>query len=343
MASIELTSVSLDPVMRDSAAELSGWTFVFGAARSGTTWLAKLLDSCPDVLYVHEPFIKGAGLAYHRAVSAIARGAAESAPLREDIAHELIAVRGQFVRPPLFWKRYQRGHYLLRTLKWHVDRMIGLNRLQAGRLSAPVHLVLKEGLSTSSLPLARHLAVRAIVLFRHPCAVVNSHLRGQRCGAMQPVDRRALLDACESLGSLPFSSRQIEAMNEEEALALDWLITYWPVAWLAEDCPPHVQWVTYEALVDNSERVLRQLFNGCGLPWTAHTMRFLMRSSQTGSSGLRSLLGGKARYFGVERRVDDPAHQWRSEMSPAAIARVLAVAEHFPLAKYWPEPPPCPA
>src|SRR5690606_12570975 len=31
--------------------------FVVGGARSGTTWLAKILDSHPDVLYRHEPDI----------------------------------------------------------------------------------------------------------------------------------------------------------------------------------------------------------------------------------------------------------------------------------------------
>ena len=31
--------------------------FVLGGARSGTTWLAKILDSHPDVLYRHEPDI----------------------------------------------------------------------------------------------------------------------------------------------------------------------------------------------------------------------------------------------------------------------------------------------
>src|SRR5258707_1137372 len=32
-----------------------GVIFVVGAPRSGTTWLAKILDSHPDVIYRHEP------------------------------------------------------------------------------------------------------------------------------------------------------------------------------------------------------------------------------------------------------------------------------------------------
>ena len=32
-------------------------SFVLGGARSGTTWLAKIIDSHPDVIYRHEPDI----------------------------------------------------------------------------------------------------------------------------------------------------------------------------------------------------------------------------------------------------------------------------------------------
>jgi hypothetical protein len=49
------------------------------------------------------------------------------------------------------------------------------------------------------------------------------------------------------------------------------------------------------------------------------------------------LLGRRARYFGVERRAEEPAHVWQSELSRESIQRVLAVAQRFPLAKYWPE------
>jgi Sulfotransferase family len=38
-----------------AAAEPGGLILVLGAPRSGTTWLGKIFDSHPDVLYRHEP------------------------------------------------------------------------------------------------------------------------------------------------------------------------------------------------------------------------------------------------------------------------------------------------
>jgi hypothetical protein len=251
---------------------------------------------------------------------------------------ELIAARRAFTRPPFFWKQFQPKSFSLLRLGWYLSKLTGLTFLRAGQVDGPVHLVIKEGLTTTSLPLAQRLGANAIVIFRHPCAVVNSRLRGERCGAMESVDRPALVQTCEALWpELGFSPRQIMGMKEDEALGLDWLLTYLPVADLVESCPPRVHWLTYEALVDRTEVVLRDLFSACGLPMTPQTLRFLARSSQTHPGGLRMLLGRRARYFGVERRVEEPAHAWQSEMSRESIARVMAVAERFPLTRYWPQ------
>ena len=38
-----------------SAEALAAPILILGAPRSGTTWLAKIIDSHPDVLYRHEP------------------------------------------------------------------------------------------------------------------------------------------------------------------------------------------------------------------------------------------------------------------------------------------------
>src|SRR5690349_19178518 len=38
----------------------AGITFILGAPRSGTTWLGKIFDSHPSVLYRHEPDIAAA-------------------------------------------------------------------------------------------------------------------------------------------------------------------------------------------------------------------------------------------------------------------------------------------
>lgn len=327
-------------VLAESALQL---VLIFGAARSGTTWLAKLFDSSPDVLYIHEPFLKGAGLTYHAVVKAMSRGDLDAVPDRDTICSELIAQRRTYVRPPFFHKRYASsplsfGPLSLTAFSWYLGKLTGLHRLPAGQVDGPIRLVIKEGLSRVSLSLASRLGAQAVVLFRHPCAVVSSRLRGERCGAMEKLDRRNLLDANESVcRALGFSPDVVLTMQDDEALALDWLLTYLPVCDLADDCPAEVRWLTYETLVEQSEQSLSQLFTACRLPLTRQTRDFLAHSSQANRTGLRALLGRPARYFGVERRVEEPAYHWRKELPPDSIQRILRVAAHFPLARYWPE------
>jgi hypothetical protein len=35
--------------------DCNGLLLLFGMPRSGTTWLAKIIDSHPDIIYRHEP------------------------------------------------------------------------------------------------------------------------------------------------------------------------------------------------------------------------------------------------------------------------------------------------
>jgi len=319
------------------AAPALGLTFIFGAARSGTTWLAKLFDSNPEVLYVHEPFIKGQGLLYHQAVQAAGRGESLAVDRRE-LIREFIAYRDAFARPPFFAKQYRVLPSQLQAVVWYLKRLLRLNQLPSTSLAGPLHLVLKEGLTRASLPLARGLGSKAVLLFRHPCGVVNSRLRGQRCGAMKAIDRQQLWqDNAAAFGDLGFTAPEVLGMSDEELLALDWLITYQPVTQHWKDDPERARWISYEALVHSTQDTIEDLFRWCGLVLTRQTLDFLAISSQPGRRSVRTLLGQHAAYFGVDRRAQEPANAWQSELSSRSIERIMSVALRFPRDQWPPE------
>src|SRR5258707_4316970 len=81
--------------------------FIFGAPRSGTTWLGKIFDSHPDVLYRHEPDITSPaeGLPWFVPLDDIGR----HLPVARDYLEQLVQHRSvKSVRPrPMLAKRHQ--------------------------------------------------------------------------------------------------------------------------------------------------------------------------------------------------------------------------------------------
>lgn len=326
-------------VHADAAATTPAVTFVLGAARSGTTWLAKLFDSSPNVLYIHEPLTKGHSLKYHQRVREALAGTIASNPAaNRAIASEFLALHESFARPPFFKKAYQDTAPYWAAAHWYLRRLLGSERrLPANpiRPDANLQVLIKDGLSSIALPVAASMNARTIVLLRHPCGVVNSRLRGVQCGAMKSIDRSTFFAeneaACLALG---YDRSAVASMQEDELLALDWLIVNQPVADLYQRADDSVRWITFRALVDRPQEVLAELFAWCGIAMTEQTRGYIERSSQLSLDPLRSILGQQALYYAVSRRDAEPHYVWQRELSRSSIDRILRIVDRFPLAAY---------
>ena len=65
------------------------------------------------------------------------------------------------------------------------------------------------------------------------------------------------------------------------------------------------------------------------------TLDFLESSSRPVRRSLRTLLGQHTAYFGVDRRAEEPANLWQSELSSSSIDRIMNVTRRVPRDK-WP-------
>lgn len=315
-------------------------TYVFGAARSGTTWLSKIMDSHPDVLYLHEPLRLVESSLYKQAGRVAAGKETSLAVPIPELLEELISYRDQLVRPPFFRKRFSSNHWV-DQIRWSA-KWLTKSRARAPRLNLAQHgslrVVLKEGLYRNALRLATTLqAHRVVLILRHPCGVVNSRLRGVRAGAMPPMSASKFFqqnqDLCEAMN---YSERQLEASPPEVLMTLCWLSSYLPFADIHQHAASHMHWLTYENLVDHSHKEMERLFQACELSVHPQTLAFLDRSKQTRTSFLRSLLGKRYTYFDTNKRADDQADAWKRELTPSEVENILSVASRFPLAIYWP-------
>ena len=294
--------------------------FIFSSPRSGSTWLAKIFDSHPDTLYLHEPDIVDRGgdlLPYWFSQDAsdwrIPAGQYLSR-LAQNRKLRTVGTRPFFpksYRSPLAWG--------VRTGLIHfgkgLERM-GLDALSdrmeisdlAGRGCSPRTVIKSVGaLGRAEALLKSPVPFSPILLLRHPCAYVNSYLQGNRMGVMPPPPRLGNLLNTRSAQRLKAKSQIREDGEVVQRLAWEWMLAY------SEAYAPVLEAggtiLRYEDLVADPQGVLRPLFSKLGLAWSDATAQFLKSSAS-----------GDGSYYSLARDPAAAANKWKSKMDPAQVA-----------------------
>ncbi len=318
---------------------------LFGLPRSGTTWLAKLFDSHPDVLYRHEPdsirrgrhLPEWPGETFSPAELASARAyVGELLGIRTLKSAGSLPMFGKNFRGPmalaLRLRLAQALHALgvVRSMR-KVSRAIAIPDLIGRAASGRLHIVLKSvtsphrlGLLAGALP-----GCRTILILRHPCGQVASMLRGARAGLFE---EKLELDLPWLLRSPAARRHGLAAagfarLEPAEQLAWRWVILAEPAAAGLERLPD-ARLVRHGDLAARPETEVRALFAFAGLDWTAQSDAFLRRSTRG---------AGPQRYYGVVRDSTQEVDKWRRELDGPTQRRIWAVVRNSSLAKLWPD------
>ncbi len=326
---------SMTPVGAAAADALASVILVLGAPRSGTTWLAKIVDSHPHVLYRHEPD----------------EARPSPVPLTGAVLPNLLAdwIADRSARTvtkrPFFAKSWEwpwaRG---LRTVLAvavsaasrsppPLDRLGKLRLPDMERTPAP-RVAIKsvrwaEGASMLAGTMPRS---RTIFILRHPCGQVASVMRGNRQrrfdlkteGTDMPFDEDAARPFAASFG---VDDAAFHALPDAAKYAWSWRAFNEP-AYAALAAQPNVHVVLYEALCAKPEALARRVFSFAGLDWNRQTADFVARST---------LHQGKAGYYAVFRDAIAAADSWRRTMSANDQQAVRAVVAASPLVRFWPD------
>jgi hypothetical protein len=283
--------------------------FVLGCERSGSTWVANILDAHPDVELWMEPAADYAGLLPELAdrntwcgapspgeVDALRAGLAGLARAKYPLAYRpgrwpglraADAAAARAVRAACRHARRPAPAWLARyeLLNLHASRIPV--RLQTRKRRAPSRVVVKElRLQLKArLVAAAFPEARALVTLRHPVTQVASMARLLAGGGLGEL-ARALRRFPAAVASQPRLRAWAELVHAAERaaapapqLALYWLVAYQTLLEDLEACGLPHRVVSHEALARDPETGADELLAWCDLPASAEVLRYVRWSS----------------------------------------------------------------
>jgi len=316
---------------------------ILGAPRSGTSWLAKIFDSHPDVLYRHEPdtVVRNYDLPWMCPPDAVPayRDAAE-AYLRELIDTATLKTAGSL---PIFPKHHQGAiaanvHaglvYALRAAELagparRLARGIPIPDLFDPAASPALRVALKSVSSRGRARLFAEALPGAAVVFivRDPWGQVASMMRGAALGMFEekvPVTELLTTEQAKRYG---LTEARFAAMPEIEQFAWNWAILNEKAI---DDLKgiDRVKVLRYQDLCEEPMREARALLDFAALDWNAQTEDFVRRSTT---------FSGRDRYYQVFKNTTAAMNRWREDMKPEDQRRILAVVRETSLFPLCPE------
>ena len=313
-------------------------TWILGAPRSGTTWLGKIFDSHPDVLYRNEPDkVLGNALPFMCRVEDL-EGQRHVARAYLDRLIDIRTLRSAG-KLPVFRKSYQtlKAHWLrlgmvyglhvvnlaTRGVPWPNNKAIPevIDRAH----QSPPTIVVKSvsACGRARLFLEALPGSRIVFIVRHPCAQVASVLRGIALGRFTNPSRE-LLSTDQAL-QLNLTTERFEALTPVEKLAWQWaILNQKTIDDLSAACGVRV--VRYEDLVADPASVVRELFVFAGLTWHRQTADFILKS--TTSNGID-------RYYGIKKQSSTMIGKWHKQLAFDDQCRILDIARRVSVGRLF--------
>lgn len=314
---------------------------VIGIARSGTTWLGKIFDSHPDVIYKHEPdsVIKLTKVPLFPELS-------DSRLYEKCINGYLRKLAGMnaasiCTKLPIFKKSYLNG-FAYGLLK--VNSMIAKLALRYLSFNVPIlqpyqydpsrhWLVWKSIESMSRLGVIRKASdnLKIVFLIRHPCGFVASLMQGKKYGYMPtvgnvdidvPLWERRLKCNVSKRHNLTLSS--VMRMSQVEELAWRWMVDN-DQALEDLDGARDTYSVIYDKLCSDPLSEAMKIFEFCCLPWSSTTEKFLKASTSRNDS----------HYFSVFKNPKVAANKWKDTLSKEQIRTIWEIVSQSRTAEFF--------
>lgn len=305
--------------------------FVYGSGRSGTTLLAKLIDSSPIVLYRHEPdkTLPNTDIPFLPEPEDYQNYSEEARRYLEELTRERAGVVSG--KGPIFDKSYRNhGSSKIFKLMLMVSTMAGKVSL---RIQVPdltngqrYRYLIKSVNSVSRVPLFSMAApgMKFVHILRHPVAVAASARKGQQQGKMKGGTFLNSVSKMSNARLLPISPKSLTSASFEEQFAYSWMVQNDKSQREMQGKLNYLM-VSYEDLCFNMSERMANICDFLDLEFDAQMRGFIseMITSHTDTG-----------YFSVIKNPLLSIDKWELSVDPAVVDKVVAMISHSEVGRF---------
>lgn len=310
--------------------------FIIGAPRSGTSWLAKIFDSHPDVLYRHEPdtILRCNDFPAYCDPNDYDRYLTSA----HEYINKVMRIRTSKVvgSVPVFPKNYQGTSARIIRGGFALSAKLGEQLFFIGKYfrsipipdltnshAPPPQLVMKSiaALGRAGLYLTAEPGAKAVLIIRHPCGHIASVLKGLDLGKFDsaiPIteDFGVYSDLSKTRESQTYgiTFERFKSMMPVERLAWRWALSN-EKAMNDLDAFENTRTIRYEDLCEQPEHLARELFEFSGLGWNPQTDKFVQASTSH---------QGSERFYQVFRDPKKSASKWKKQLTAEHIECIIS-------------------
>ncbi|MFQ3189277.1 MAG: hypothetical protein ACI936_000401 [Paraglaciecola sp.] len=312
---------------------------LIGMPRSGTTWVAKAIDSHPDTYYLHEP-------------DSVARLDLPQIINDDQVEQYLPYINDYLVkietvdklkvvgRLPFYPKSY------LNTFQLGFNRLSALASKSLGQFSqsiakgAPLLIKPKgkhdtfwksiESMGRIALLAQANPPLKMLLLVRHPCAVINSELKGEsqnKFASKVPIyENWGLFEQLlisRTAKTHQLTLEKIKAMTPAQRLAWRWLIYYEQL--LEQANQQNCMLMRYEQLCMQPLSAFEDVFSFLELTFDPQVKNYLVESTSSHSDS----------YYSTSKDPLKAMHSWKSKLPADDITAIESIIGEHLENEYW--------
>ncbi|MEL7038687.1 MAG: sulfotransferase [Cyanobacteria bacterium J06592_8] len=309
---------------------------IFGAGRSGTTFLGSILNTHPDIAYRFEPFHR-----IGRSNSTINRykKASQDITLSEE---DLLTIYNIFIqshpltdKPPFFPKTEYR-HLSSQRLTWLLGKSLPaltpLYKILYTPRKIPALIFKEVNLENLMSKFLQQTSVPVVYMARHPCATILSQFKGQSQKKMPASRQRVLLSLLQkhdpSLAD--YYGSRLENMTELEKTTLLWRIDIEKAVASINHSQSQGLLIFYEQICEDPHSSIQTIFQHFNLTYPEPTQNFLdfLCSIDSDSSTPKKVNNDWMNsYFTVYRNPRKQKDLWKTKILPEQRKEIEAIVK----------------